>query len=65
LYGGGGDDVAHSRVEPPHGLDSATTPARRLVMTLTRKTRSDRKITPAPIVARRFSDPHPIDAGYV
>jgi hypothetical protein len=63
LYGGGGDGVAHSSVEAPHGFDSAAAPRRRLVITLIRNTSSDTKITAAPIVASRFIDPQPIAAG--
>src|SRR5207247_753841 len=58
--GGGGEDVAHSRVNASHGSSPATSPERRL------RTRFAKKITiatariAAPMVETRFNGPQPV-----
>jgi hypothetical protein len=65
LYGGGGDGVAHSRPDAPHGSAGAGAPARRLRHTLTKNTSTLSATVNAPIVDSRLSPDQPASAGYV
>src|SRR5678816_3684657 len=60
FHAGGGELVAHSRPDAPHGSSPATTPATELFATLTRNTATLATIVTAPIVAMRLRSPHPI-----
>src|ERR1041385_9069799 len=56
--GGGGDDVAHSRVSASHGLGPADTPRIPLrIMFQNSRRKLDANVM-APMVERRFSPPH-------
>jgi hypothetical protein len=59
LWGGGGDDVAHSSVFPSHGSDGAVRGFRRVTNTLTRKTATDAAMRNDPTVATRLRKLHP------
>src|SRR3954470_3248326 len=60
LYGGGGELVAHSSVEAPQGLSTASSPRRRLRITLTISTAKLAAKTAAPALESRFRLSHPI-----
>src|SRR4029453_11295785 len=59
LCGGGGEEVAHSRVLPCQGSAGALRGRRRLTMTLMRNTASDTAITNDPAVASWFRNVQP------
>src|SRR6266540_5310047 len=54
LYTGGGEGIVHSRVRPSHGSAGAGAAERVVLTTLPRKTRKDRAMMKAPMVATRF-----------
>src|SRR5437899_5265730 len=63
--GGGGEVVAHSRVNASHGSSPAISPERRLRTRLTKKMTIAIARIAAPIVDRRFNGPQPVLAAYV
>src|SRR5205823_14572498 len=54
LYGGGGDEVAHSRVLPPHGSSPAGSPLRSEIATFHRNGSMLAAIVKPPMDASRF-----------
>src|SRR5439155_12364460 len=63
--GGGGDVVAHSRLNASHESSPAISPERRLRTRLTKKMTIAIARIAAPIVDRRFNGPQPVLAAYV
>src|SRR6266511_3418557 len=59
LWGGGGDDVAHSSVLAPHGSADAVLGLRSVTNTLAKKIAIDTAIRKAPAVAARLRKLHP------
>src|SRR6266542_984755 len=65
FHGGGGEEVAHSRVRASHGSAPAASGSRKLRTTLYRKIRIDAAIMKAPMVETKFQKFHPWYDGYV
>src|SRR2546422_7447594 len=65
LYGGGGEEIAHSSVAPPHGSFGAGAPCERVRHRLTTNTSVATPIKNAPIVETRLRLETPRSGAYV
>src|SRR5262249_36513740 len=63
LYSGGGEVVAHSRVQASHGSSPARSPLRSERTTFTTKKRTPSICSGTPAVVTRFHHSHPRSAG--
>src|SRR5262249_35149731 len=63
LCSGGGDEVAHSSVQPSQGLSLARAPYRRLRHTFQRNTSIASAMVNAPTVSEKLSAPQPGRSG--